>query len=82
MVGKLARFGVMEKFIIEIHDDIDTVTALDCCRQVILGGQVSGSGVRAQHCYHTSFKNGLEVSVIRNRKSERFIVYATCGYEA
>ena len=64
-----------KKFIIEIRDNsVFPIIALAYCQAVMAGGYVSGSEGRKQHCYHTVFKSGVTVTVVRNDKSERFIV--------
>lgn len=59
------------RFIIEIHDDIDPVSAFWKCAQVVKLGMISGEG--KQHCYGTAFPYGVMITVNLNKGgSERF----------
>ena len=65
---------IVRRIIVEMHDDVTPMQALYYCMKVAQGGEVSGPVNRRQHCYHTSFHNGAEVSCVKRGKSERFIV--------
>lgn len=64
------------RFIIEIHDNIDFVSAFTKCAQVVKLGMISGEG--KQHCYGTVFPDGVMITVNLNKGgSERFRVSKT-----
>lgn len=66
----------MEKFIIEIHDGISPMDAFYYCLKVAQGKRISTSRNQPQHCFLTTFKNGVHVAVTRNKSgSERFRVH-------
>lgn len=59
-----------ERLIIEAHD-MPMQTALPYALEVVRRGRISGK----QYCYHTVYKDGVQVSSFLNEKSDRLVVY-------
>lgn len=66
----------MEKLIIENHTNKSMYELMQYIEIVLIGGRVSGRGDKAQYCYHTSFNDNTQVSTFKNKKSDRFVIYA------
>ena len=66
------------KIIIDIRDDIGDYEAIQAVYSVIASGQISiGAKGKKHYCWHTSFYNGIHVSVSPKYKSdtEKFTVH-------
>ena len=66
-----------KRFIVEIHSGIDPLNAFALCGSVMLDGEVSETGACGkQYCFHTSFRDGIQVSVHKRKTgTQRFIVW-------
>ena len=64
-----------KKIIVEVHNGISMLLALEYVEEVVSMGKISVGRYGNQYCFHTSFRNNIHVSVVANKKSERFIVY-------
>lgn len=64
-----------EKLIIQIEDNTPIEQALDIVKAVVASGRESMGRYGPQFCFHTSFTNGLQCSVVQNEHSERFVIY-------
>lgn len=71
----------MSKIIIENnHETISDLIALECVMHVVSGGKISGSGDKAQYCYHSTFTikpdgTKVQVAATKNKASDRFVVF-------
>lgn len=66
----------MSRLIIENRiDGLSDSAALKYASAVADEGKISGTGKGRQYCFHTEFKGGIHVSVFKNKKSERFVIY-------
>ena len=64
-----------ERIIIENRTDLSMVYAIKYVDTVLKTGRISGDGERKQYCYLTTFNDGIYVSAIKNKKSDRFVVW-------
>jgi hypothetical protein len=68
----------VERFIVEIRDGIDPVTAIEAVRLVLKSGRISTTNGKSHHCHLSVFEIGNidhHIACIPNEKSERFIIY-------
>jgi len=66
----------MNKFIIDIRDDIGSYEAISALLEVITVGRISKNDT--MYCYHTELTNGIHVTAMdksKGSKSERFIIH-------
>lgn len=64
------------RLIIDVRDDaVSMADALQYCLEVVSRGRVSGRQESPQYCYHTSFKDGVQVSAFQNKESDRLVVF-------
>lgn len=67
-----------EKFIVEVWDGLNTQLALQAVMKVVKMGRISETSKGRQHCFCTAIKTPefphMKVFVVKNDKSERFIV--------
>lgn len=64
----------MERIIIENRTQIPIDEIMLYVRKVIEGGRVSEDG--KSYCFITTFRDGIVVSVRRNKNSDRFVVFS------
>ena len=65
----------MGKIIVDNRSRQSDIDALIYVLTVMREGRISGSGDKAQYCYHTGFTDGTEVVAYLNKRSDKFIVY-------
>jgi len=65
----------MDKLIIENHTDKPMALVLYYIGLIMSQGRISKTSKGKQYCFHTSFKNGVEVSAFKNKCSDRFVVH-------
>lgn len=63
----------MGKIIIHNHSGLPDYEAIRYVSVVMKAGRISNNNT--QYCYHTTFKDGTEVSCDLNDKSDRFTVF-------
>ena len=64
----------MNKLILRFEDDVSEQEALDSVKDVIALGRISHNDT--QYCYHTSFKDGIEVSAFKpSGTTDTFVIY-------
>jgi len=66
------------RIIIEIRDEeVSDEFALRYVTEVIKGGKISKTNGVEQYCFHTVFKNGLQVTAREKRKTkaDSFVVH-------
>lgn len=66
----------MSKIIIDNQTDLSDVDILTYIAQVMNIGLVSETHRGKQYCFQTRFHDGVHISVIRNAKSQRFMVWS------
>lgn len=71
--------AVKSRVIIENRTELPDHFAMRYAMTVMEQGRISGSGDRAQYCYHTSFENGVHVSAFKNKASDRLVVHYNDG---
>lgn len=62
------------KIIIQNNTGMSDFEALVYVSVVVEGGRISESRGREQYCFHTTFKGGISVSALLNKKSDRFVI--------
>jgi len=62
------------KFIIQIEDGISATEAFRRCVRVVAAGKVSETKAGKQHCFASTFQDGIAIFVKKNKDSEKFLV--------
>ena len=63
------------RVIIENRGGLSDLECLEYAAMVMAKGRISGSGNKAQYCYHTKFSTGVHVSAFWNRCSDWLVVW-------
>lgn len=65
--------NTMNKLIIDNQTDLSEIEVFPYIWEIINQGKISNNN--KQHCYVTTFKDGIVVCSFLNKKSERLLVY-------
>lgn len=65
----------MNRLIIDNQSGLSAPEALRFAAIVASWGKISETGKGKQYCFHSEFDGGIHVSVFKNAKSERFLIY-------
>lgn len=63
----------MSKLIIDNQSRMPMDYVMPLCERVIENGRISGTGDKAQYCYHTVFST-VSVSAFKNKHSDRLVI--------